>query len=38
MISIYGPMFLMLLTAAGLAFVFWGTATFLGRHKKPNAE
>jgi NADH-quinone oxidoreductase subunit A len=38
MISIYGPMFLMLFTAAGLAFVFWGTATFLGRHKKPNAE
>jgi NADH-quinone oxidoreductase subunit A len=38
MIAIYGPMFLMLLTAGGLAFTFWGVATFLGRHKKPNAE
>jgi len=38
MIAIYGPMFLMLLTAGAIAFAFWGAATFLGRHKKPNAE
>jgi NADH-quinone oxidoreductase subunit A len=38
MIALYGPMFLMLLTAGGIAFAFWGAATFLGRHKKPSAE
>jgi len=36
--AIYGPMFLMLATAAGIAALFWGVATYLGRHKKPNAE
>jgi NADH-quinone oxidoreductase subunit A len=38
MIAIYGPMFLMLLAAGGIAFAVWGAATFLGRHKKPNPE
>ena len=36
--AIYGPMFLMLATAAAIAALFWGAATFLGRHKKPNPE
>jgi NADH-quinone oxidoreductase subunit A len=36
MIAVYGPMFLMLLTAAGIAGAFWGAATYLGRHKKPS--
>ncbi len=34
----YAPMFLMLATAAALASVFYGAATFLGRHKKPSPE
>jgi NADH-quinone oxidoreductase subunit A len=38
MIATYAPMFLLLATAGILASVFWGAATFLGRHKKPNAE
>ena len=38
MIAIYGPMFLMLLTAAAIASLFYGAATYLGRHKKPSAE
>ncbi len=37
MIAIYGPMFLMLLTAGAIASAFYGAATFLGRHKKPSA-
>jgi NADH-quinone oxidoreductase subunit A len=38
MISTYAPMFMMLLAAGLLAFVFWGLATFFGRHKKPTPE
>jgi len=38
MIAIYGPMFMMLLTAAAIASLFYGAATYFGRHKKPNAE
>ncbi len=38
MIAIYAPMFLMLTVAAGIASLFWGVATYLGRHKTPNAE
>jgi NADH-quinone oxidoreductase subunit A len=37
-IAVYAPMFLMLLTAAAVAFLFWGLATFLGRDKHPSAE
>jgi NADH-quinone oxidoreductase subunit A len=36
MISIYAPVFILLATAGLVAFGFWGAATFLGRHKKPN--
>jgi NADH-quinone oxidoreductase subunit A len=38
MIAAYLPMFLMLLTAGGVASLFWGLATFLGPDKKPTAE
>ncbi len=38
MIATYAPMFMMLLAAGLLAFVFWGLATYLGRHKKPTPE
>src|SRR5689334_6040884 len=38
LVSIYAPMFMMLAAAAGIALVFWGVATFLGRHKHPTAE
>jgi len=38
MLAIYAPMFLMLLTAGALAFLFWGLATFLGRKKLPTPE
>jgi NADH-quinone oxidoreductase subunit A len=36
MIAIYGPMFLMLLVSGTIAAVFYGAATYLGRHKKPS--
>jgi NADH-quinone oxidoreductase subunit A len=35
-IAMYGPMFLLLATAGLIAGLFYGAATFLGRHKKPN--
>jgi NADH-quinone oxidoreductase subunit A len=38
LISTYAPVFLLLLTAALLASLFWGAATYLGRNKKPSAE
>ena len=38
MIAIYGPMFLMLLTSAAIASLFYGAATYLGRNKKPSVE
>ena len=38
MIAIYAPIFLLLATAFLLSSLFWGAATFLGRHKKPNPE
>jgi NADH-quinone oxidoreductase subunit A len=38
MVATYAPMFLMLAVAAAIASIFYGVATFLGRHKKPNAE
>jgi len=38
MIATYGPMFLLLVVAFALSSIFWGVATYLGRHKKPNAE
>src|ERR1700691_4044838 len=38
MIATYGPLFLLIATAFLIASVFYGAATFLGRHKKPNAE
>ena len=38
MIAIYGPMFLMLLVSASIAGLFYGAATYLGRHKKPTRE
>jgi NADH-quinone oxidoreductase subunit A len=38
MIATYAPVFLLLATAGLIAFAFWGAATFLGRHKKPNDE
>jgi NADH-quinone oxidoreductase subunit A len=38
MIATYAPMFMLLATAFLLASVFWGAATFLGRHKKPSPE
>jgi NADH-quinone oxidoreductase subunit A len=36
MISLYAPVFLLLLTSALVAGAFWGAATYFGRHKKPN--
>ena len=36
MIAIYAPMFLLLVVAFALSSLFWGVATFLGRHKKPT--
>ena len=36
MIPLYLPVFLLLFTSALVAGAFWGAATFLGRHKKPN--
>jgi NADH-quinone oxidoreductase subunit A len=38
MIASYAPLFLLLATAFALASLFWGAATYLGRHKKPSAE
>lgn len=38
MIAIYAPVFMMLAAAGLLALVFWGAATYLGRHKKPSPE
>jgi NADH-quinone oxidoreductase subunit A len=38
MIAIYAPVFVLLATAGLVAFAFWGAATFLGRHKKPNPD
>ncbi|HEY4016130.1 MAG TPA: NADH-quinone oxidoreductase subunit A [Polyangiaceae bacterium] len=38
MIATYGPLFLLIATAFLIASVFYGAATFLGRHKKPNPE
>jgi NADH-quinone oxidoreductase subunit A len=38
MIATYAPIFLLLATAFLLSSLFWGAATFLGRHKKPNPE
>ncbi len=38
LVATYAPMFLMLATAAALGWLFWGLATFLGRHKKRTAE
>jgi len=38
MIATYGPLFLLIATAFLIASVFYGAATYLGRHKKPNAE
>jgi NADH-quinone oxidoreductase subunit A len=38
LIDVYAPMFLMLVTAAAVASLFYGAATFLGRNKQPNAE
>ena len=37
MVAIYAPMFLMLAVAAAIASLFYGLATFLGRHKHPSA-
>jgi NADH-quinone oxidoreductase subunit A len=36
MIALYGPMFLMMAVAGAIASLFYGAATFLGRHKKPS--
>ena len=36
MIPLYAPVFLLLLVSAVVAGAFWGAATYLGRHKKPN--
>src|ERR1035438_9974969 len=38
MIATYAPMFMLLIVAFSLASIFYGVATYLGRHKKPNAE
>jgi NADH-quinone oxidoreductase subunit A len=35
MIATYAPMFLLLATAFLIAIVFYGAATYLGRHKSP---
>lgn len=37
LIPTYGPVFLLIFTAALLASLFYGAATYLGRHKKPSA-
>ena len=36
MIATYAPMFLLLLVSAAIASLFWGAATYFGRHKQPN--
>jgi NADH-quinone oxidoreductase subunit A len=36
MIAIYAPVFLLLAISAGIAALFYGAATYLGRHKNPN--
>jgi NADH-quinone oxidoreductase subunit A len=38
MIATYAPMFILLAVAFSISSIFYGVATFLGRHKKPNAE
>jgi NADH-quinone oxidoreductase subunit A len=38
MIATYAPMFLLLVVAFTLSSIFYGVATYLGRHKKPNPE
>jgi len=38
MIATYAPMFILLVVAFAISSIFYGAATFLGRHKKPNAE
>ena len=38
MIATYAPVFMLLLVSAAIAALFYGAATFLGRHKKPNPE
>jgi NADH-quinone oxidoreductase subunit A len=38
MIATYAPVFLLLVTAFALSSLFYGAATFLGRHKKPSVE
>ena len=38
MIALYAPVFLLLFVSGAIAALFYGAATFLGRHKKPNAE
>ena len=36
MIAIYAPMFMLLAISAAIAALFWGVATYLGRHKRPS--
>ena len=36
MIATYAPMFLLLIVAFTLASIFYGVATYLGRHKNPS--
>ncbi len=38
MIATYGPLFLLIAISFSIASLFWGAATYLGRHKRPNAE
>jgi NADH-quinone oxidoreductase subunit A len=38
MIATYGPLFLLIAIAFLIASIFYGAATYLGRHKKPNPE
>jgi NADH-quinone oxidoreductase subunit A len=38
MIATYAPMFMLLVVAFAISSIFYGAATFLGRHKKPNPE
>jgi NADH-quinone oxidoreductase subunit A len=38
MIATYAPVFLLLFVSGAIAALFYGAATFLGRHKKPNPE
>ncbi len=38
MIATYAPMFLLLVVAFALSSLFYGVATYLGRHKNPNPE